>query len=50
MNFVQQHSALMHRLQSVLSVNAASTGYNREYEVGGRSRWEEIDDECSLKR
>ena len=30
--------------------NAASTGYNREYEVGGRSRWEEIDDECSLKR
>ena len=50
MNFVQQHSALMHQLQSVLSVNAASTGYNREYEVGGRSRWEEIDDECSLKR
>ena len=50
MNFVQQHSALMHRLQSVLSVNAASTGYNREYEVGGRSRWEEIDDERSLKR
>ena len=50
MNFVQQHSALMHQLQSVLSVNAASTGYNREYEVGGRSRWEEIDDERSLKR
>ena len=50
MNFVQQHSALMHRLQSVLSVNAASTGYNREYEVGGRSRWEDIDDERSLKR
>ena len=50
MNFVQQHSALMHRLQSVLSVNATSMGHNREYEVGGRSRWEEIDDECSLKR
>lgn len=50
MNFVQQHSALMHRLQSVLSVNAASMGHNREYEVGGRSRWEEIDDERSLKR
>lgn len=50
MNFVQQHSALMHRLQSVLSVKAASMGYNREYEVGGRSRWEDIDDECSLKR
>ena len=50
MNFVQQHSALMHQLQSVLSVNAASPGYNREYEVGGRSRWEDIDDERSLKR
>mgnify|MGYP003483375401 FL=1 len=50
MNFVQQHSALMHRLQSVLSVNATSMGHNREYEVGGRSRWEEIDDERSLKR
>ena len=50
MNFVQQHCALMHRLQSALSVNAASTGHNREYEVGGRSRWEEIDDERSLKR
>lgn len=50
MNFVQQHSALMHRLQSVLSVNATSMGHNREYEVGGRSRWEDIDDERSLKR
>ena len=50
MNFMQQHSALMHQLQSVLSVNATSMGHNREYEVGGRSRWEEIDDERSLKR
>ena len=50
MNFVQQHSALMHQLQSVLSVNATSMGHNREYEVGGRSRWEDIDDERSLKR
>lgn len=50
MNFMQQHSALMHRLQSVLSVNATSMGHNREYEVGGRSRWEDIDDERSLKR
>ncbi len=49
MNFMQQHSALMHRLQSVLSVNATSMGHNREYEVGGRSRWEDIDNQIKSK-
>ena len=49
MNFMQQHSALMHQLQSVLSVNATSMGHNREYEVGGRSRWEEIDNQIKSK-